>query len=78
MESVMLTPVSLLFLSLAIKGYKAPLETKDLWSLNKQDSSDTVVPKLLKEWEVEKSEAQRYGTTRLRAVFYKDHFSSCL
>uniref|UniRef100_A0AAR2L5I3 ABC-type glutathione-S-conjugate transporter n=1 Tax=Pygocentrus nattereri TaxID=42514 RepID=A0AAR2L5I3_PYGNA len=43
------------FTSLAIKGYKNPLETKDLWSLNKQDCSDTVVPELLREWEVEKS-----------------------
>lgn len=47
------------FLSLAIKGYKHPLESKDLWSLNKDDSSEVVVPKLLKEWEVEKSKAQR-------------------
>ncbi|XP_017579161.1 canalicular multispecific organic anion transporter 2 isoform X2 [Pygocentrus nattereri] len=46
------------FTSLAIKGYKNPLETKDLWSLNKQDCSDTVVPELLREWEVEKSKAK--------------------
>uniref|UniRef100_A0AAR2JY90 ATP-binding cassette, sub-family C (CFTR/MRP), member 3 n=1 Tax=Pygocentrus nattereri TaxID=42514 RepID=A0AAR2JY90_PYGNA len=50
------------FTSLAIKGYKNPLETKDLWSLNKQDCSDTVVPELLREWEVEKSKAKRYET----------------
>ncbi|TSK14589.1 Canalicular multispecific organic anion transporter 2 [Bagarius yarrelli] len=47
------------FTSMAIKGYKAPLENKDLWSLNKDDSSELVVPKLLKEWEVEKSKLQR-------------------
>ncbi|XP_066521779.1 ATP-binding cassette sub-family C member 3 isoform X3 [Hoplias malabaricus] len=46
------------FTSMAIKGYKSPLETKDLWSLNKQDSSEMVVPNLLREWEVEKSNAQ--------------------
>ncbi|XP_072523441.1 ATP-binding cassette sub-family C member 3 isoform X2 [Salminus brasiliensis] len=46
------------FTSMAIKGYKSPLETKDLWSLNKQDSSEMVVPKLLREWEVEKSKTQ--------------------
>uniref|UniRef100_A0A3B1IDV6 ATP binding cassette subfamily C member 3 n=1 Tax=Astyanax mexicanus TaxID=7994 RepID=A0A3B1IDV6_ASTMX len=46
------------FTSMAIKGYKSPLETKDLWSLNKQDSSELVVPKLLREWEGEKSKAQ--------------------
>uniref|UniRef100_A0A672M398 ABC-type glutathione-S-conjugate transporter n=1 Tax=Sinocyclocheilus grahami TaxID=75366 RepID=A0A672M398_SINGR len=47
------------FTSMAIKGYKSPLENKDLWSLNKQDSSELVVPNLLNEWEVEKSKAQR-------------------
>ncbi|KAK2866207.1 hypothetical protein Q7C36_002263 [Tachysurus vachellii] len=47
------------FTSMAIKGYKSPLENKDLWSLNKEDSSEVVVPKLLKEWEVEESKLQR-------------------
>uniref|UniRef100_A0A8C2H4R1 ABC-type glutathione-S-conjugate transporter n=1 Tax=Cyprinus carpio TaxID=7962 RepID=A0A8C2H4R1_CYPCA len=37
------------FTSMAIKGYKSPLENKDLWSLNKQDSSELVVPNLVKE-----------------------------
>uniref|UniRef100_A0A671QV01 Canalicular multispecific organic anion transporter 2-like n=1 Tax=Sinocyclocheilus anshuiensis TaxID=1608454 RepID=A0A671QV01_9TELE len=46
------------FYSMAIKGYKSPLENKDLWLLNKQDSSELVVPNLLNEWEVEKSKAQ--------------------
>ncbi|XP_030629091.1 canalicular multispecific organic anion transporter 2 [Chanos chanos] len=49
------------FTSMAIKGFRSPLEAKDLWSLNKQDSSDVVVPQLLKEWNVEKSKAQRYA-----------------
>uniref|UniRef100_A0A8C7LGF4 Canalicular multispecific organic anion transporter 2-like n=1 Tax=Oncorhynchus kisutch TaxID=8019 RepID=A0A8C7LGF4_ONCKI len=40
---------------MAIKGYKNPLEAKDLWSLNKRDSSEVVVPKLLREWEVEQA-----------------------
>uniref|UniRef100_A0A672Q8Y1 Canalicular multispecific organic anion transporter 2-like n=1 Tax=Sinocyclocheilus grahami TaxID=75366 RepID=A0A672Q8Y1_SINGR len=48
------------FTRMAIKGYKSPLENKDLWSLNKHDSSELVVPNLLNEWEVEKSKAQRY------------------
>uniref|UniRef100_A0A8C7NCB7 Canalicular multispecific organic anion transporter 2-like n=1 Tax=Oncorhynchus kisutch TaxID=8019 RepID=A0A8C7NCB7_ONCKI len=43
--------------SMAIKGYKNPLEAKDLWSLNKRDSSEVVVPKLLREWEVEQAKA---------------------
>uniref|UniRef100_A0A8C1ND70 ATP-binding cassette, sub-family C (CFTR/MRP), member 3 n=1 Tax=Cyprinus carpio TaxID=7962 RepID=A0A8C1ND70_CYPCA len=45
------------FTSMAIKGYKSPLENKDLWSLNKQDSSELVVPNLLNEWEMEKSKS---------------------
>uniref|UniRef100_A0A4W5LDT2 ATP-binding cassette, sub-family C (CFTR/MRP), member 3 n=1 Tax=Hucho hucho TaxID=62062 RepID=A0A4W5LDT2_9TELE len=45
------------FTSMAIKGYKNPLEAKDLWSLNKRDSSEVVVPKLLREWEVEQAKS---------------------
>lgn len=45
------------FTRLAIKGYKSPLENKDLWSLNKNDSSELVVPGLLNQWEVEKAKA---------------------
>lgn len=47
-------------LSLAIKGYKMPLEAKDLWSLNPRDSSKVMVPKLLREWEKEQAKARRY------------------
>uniref|UniRef100_A0A9J8CLD5 ATP-binding cassette, sub-family C (CFTR/MRP), member 3 n=1 Tax=Cyprinus carpio carpio TaxID=630221 RepID=A0A9J8CLD5_CYPCA len=57
------------FTSMAIKGYKSPLENKDLWSLNKQDSSELVVPNLLNEWEVEKSKAQRYTFKQKRKIF---------
>uniref|UniRef100_A0A3B3U9L9 ATP binding cassette subfamily C member 3 n=1 Tax=Poecilia latipinna TaxID=48699 RepID=A0A3B3U9L9_9TELE len=46
------------FTSLAIKGYKMPLEAKDLWSLNQRDSSKTIVPKLLKEWEKEQTKVK--------------------
>uniref|UniRef100_A0A4W5LDS1 ATP-binding cassette, sub-family C (CFTR/MRP), member 3 n=1 Tax=Hucho hucho TaxID=62062 RepID=A0A4W5LDS1_9TELE len=49
------------FTSMAIKGYKNPLEAKDLWSLNKRDSSEVVVPKLLREWEVEQSTQALYS-----------------
>ncbi|KAM9817691.1 ATP-binding cassette sub-family C member 3 [Neosynchiropus ocellatus] len=44
------------FTRLAIKGYKMPLEAKDLWSLNERDRSKVIVPQLLKEWEKELSE----------------------
>lgn len=49
---------------MAIKGYKMPLEVKDLWSLNQRDSSKLMVPKLLKEWEREQAKAKRYVCER--------------
>uniref|UniRef100_A0AAQ6AM15 ATP-binding cassette, sub-family C (CFTR/MRP), member 3 n=1 Tax=Amphiprion ocellaris TaxID=80972 RepID=A0AAQ6AM15_AMPOC len=45
------------FTSLAIKGYKMPLQAKDLWSLNHRDTSKVMVPKLLKEWEKEQAKS---------------------
>lgn len=51
--------LSLLLLSMAIKGYKMPLEAKDLWSLNLRDTSKMTVPKLLREWDKELSKARR-------------------
>uniref|UniRef100_A0A8C5FPV0 ABC-type glutathione-S-conjugate transporter n=1 Tax=Gadus morhua TaxID=8049 RepID=A0A8C5FPV0_GADMO len=48
---------------MAVKGYKTPLEAKDLWSLNVQDSSQTVVPRFLEEWEKEQAKAQMYVYT---------------
>ncbi|XP_071763895.1 ATP-binding cassette sub-family C member 3 isoform X3 [Centroberyx gerrardi] len=59
------------FTSMAIKGYKMPLEAKDLWSLNKRDSSGTVVPKLLKEWEKEHAKAQSEQNLSSQAVYAK-------
>ncbi|XP_071392423.1 ATP-binding cassette sub-family C member 3 isoform X3 [Centroberyx affinis] len=59
------------FTSMAIKGYKMPLEAKDLWSLNKHDSSTTVVPKLLKEWEKEHAKAQSEQHLSSQAVYAK-------
>lgn len=54
----------ILSLSMAIKGYKMPLQSKDLWSLNLRDSSKVTVPKLLKEWEKEQAKAKRYVCKR--------------
>ncbi|XP_052452980.1 ATP-binding cassette sub-family C member 3-like isoform X1 [Carassius gibelio] len=59
------------FTSMAIKGYKSPLENKDLWSLNKDDSSELVVPNLLNEWEKEKSKAQSEQSVKDQAAFRK-------
>lgn len=44
----------LLLSSLAIQGYKKPLEDKDLWSLNADDKSEVIVQKLQKEWDKQK------------------------
>lgn len=35
---------------MVILGYRRPLEEKDLWSLNKDISSQDAVPKLLEVW----------------------------
>ncbi|XP_064806656.1 ATP-binding cassette sub-family C member 3 isoform X3 [Oncorhynchus masou masou] len=59
------------FTSMAIKGYKNPLEAKDLWSLNKRDSSEVVVPKLLREWEVEQAKAHSAVDQSTQAHFSK-------
>uniref|UniRef100_A0A7N5ZYM6 ATP-binding cassette, sub-family C (CFTR/MRP), member 3 n=1 Tax=Anabas testudineus TaxID=64144 RepID=A0A7N5ZYM6_ANATE len=48
------------FTSMAIKGYKMPLEAKDLWSLNQRDSSKAMVPTLLKEWEKEQAKQLKH------------------
>uniref|UniRef100_A0A8C3TFS9 Canalicular multispecific organic anion transporter 2 n=1 Tax=Chelydra serpentina TaxID=8475 RepID=A0A8C3TFS9_CHESE len=42
--------------SMAILGYKRPLEDKDLWSLNKDDISSIIVQQLHKEWDKQKDE----------------------
>ncbi|XP_067433255.1 ATP-binding cassette sub-family C member 3 isoform X2 [Thunnus thynnus] len=59
------------FTRLAIKGYKMPLEVKDLWSLNQRDSSKMMVPKLLKEWEKEQSKDKSEHTLSSQAVYSK-------
>ncbi|NXA04426.1 MRP3 protein, partial [Sapayoa aenigma] len=47
------------FTSMAIRGYKRPLEEKDLWSLNEDDTSKTIVQQLSKEWDREKAECKQ-------------------
>lgn len=44
----------LLLSSLAIQGYKKPLEDKDLWSLNDDDKSEVIIQNLQKEWDKQK------------------------
>ncbi|XP_034564588.1 canalicular multispecific organic anion transporter 2 isoform X1 [Notolabrus celidotus] len=59
------------FTSLAMKGYKMPLEAKDLWSLNKRDSSKVMVPRLLKEWDKEQTKAKSDPTLSSHALYSK-------
>uniref|UniRef100_A0A4W3JNQ4 ATP-binding cassette, sub-family C (CFTR/MRP), member 3 n=1 Tax=Callorhinchus milii TaxID=7868 RepID=A0A4W3JNQ4_CALMI len=46
------------FTGLARLGYRRPLEDKDLWSLSTDDTSEVIVPRLLKEWEQEIANAE--------------------
>ncbi|TMS22599.1 Canalicular multispecific organic anion transporter 2 [Larimichthys crocea] len=59
------------FTSMAIKGYKMPLEAKDLWTLNERDSSKMTVPRLLKEWEKEQTKAKSEPNVSSQAVYSK-------
>uniref|UniRef100_A0A8C0IDI0 MRP3 protein n=1 Tax=Bubo bubo TaxID=30461 RepID=A0A8C0IDI0_BUBBB len=47
------------FTSMAVLGYKRPLEDKDLWSLNEDDTSKIIVQQLSKEWDKEKAECKQ-------------------
>nr|XP_042697003.1 voltage-dependent T-type calcium channel subunit alpha-1G isoform X14 [Chrysemys picta bellii] len=47
------------FTRMAILGYKRPLEDKDLWSLNKDDTSSIIVQQLHKEWDKQKDERKQ-------------------
>lgn len=42
-----------------MKGYKQPLEEKDLWSLNRDDCSENVVPRLVHHWNTECEKVKR-------------------
>ncbi|XP_051926934.1 ATP-binding cassette sub-family C member 3-like isoform X3 [Hippocampus zosterae] len=59
------------FTSMAVKGYKLPLEAKDLWSLNVRDSATVLVPKLLIEWEKEQAKAKSKQNTSNDVVYSK-------
>ncbi|XP_037363447.1 multidrug resistance-associated protein 1 isoform X2 [Talpa occidentalis] len=42
-----------------IRGYRHPLESTDLWSLNKEDKSEQVVPVLVKNWKKECAKSRK-------------------
>ncbi|XP_014108153.1 PREDICTED: multidrug resistance-associated protein 1 isoform X1 [Pseudopodoces humilis] len=52
---------------LMIQGYRKPLEAKDLWSLNKEDKSEEVVPGLARNWAKEWSKTKRQPLNMLYA-----------
>ncbi|KAH0629433.1 hypothetical protein JD844_011498 [Phrynosoma platyrhinos] len=55
------------------KGYKRPLEDKDLWSLNTEDKSDVIVQKLQKEWD-----KQKHGRLQKKDVSYTKNTNSVM
>lgn len=48
------------FDKLAWKGFKKPLEQKDLWDMNPEDSSRELVPKFEKYWQKSLQKCERY------------------
>ncbi|OWK61874.1 Multidrug resistance-associated protein 1 [Lonchura striata] len=52
---------------LMIQGYRKPLEAKDLWSLNKEDKSEEIVPGLARNWAKEWSKTKRQPLNMLYA-----------
>ncbi|XP_059549253.1 multidrug resistance-associated protein 1 isoform X1 [Myotis daubentonii] len=44
---------------LIVRGYRQPLESADLWSLNKEDTSEQVVPVLVKNWKKECAKSRK-------------------
>uniref|UniRef100_A0A8C3AGT5 Multidrug resistance-associated protein 1 n=1 Tax=Cyclopterus lumpus TaxID=8103 RepID=A0A8C3AGT5_CYCLU len=48
-----------------VTGYRRPLEEKDLWSLNSEDRSHTVVPQLVCHWNTECQKVKRSGQKML-------------
>ncbi|XP_054066663.1 multidrug resistance-associated protein 1 isoform X5 [Rissa tridactyla] len=44
---------------LMVQGYRRPLEAKDLWSLNKEDTSEEIVPGLARNWAKEWAKTKR-------------------
>uniref|UniRef100_A0A8C3AL27 Multidrug resistance-associated protein 1 n=1 Tax=Cyclopterus lumpus TaxID=8103 RepID=A0A8C3AL27_CYCLU len=49
-----------------VTGYRRPLEEKDLWSLNSEDRSHTVVPQLVCHWNTECQKVKRSGNIVLK------------
>nr|XP_028561207.1 multidrug resistance-associated protein 1-like isoform X1 [Podarcis muralis] len=50
---------------LMVQGYRQPLEAKHLWSLNKEDTSEEVVPDMVQNWAKEYAKAKTLSTPML-------------
>ncbi|XP_075623992.1 multidrug resistance-associated protein 1 isoform X2 [Balearica regulorum gibbericeps] len=50
---------------LMVQGYRRPLEAKDLWSLNKEDKSEEIVPGLARNWAKEWAKTKRQSLNML-------------
>ncbi|XP_054698313.1 multidrug resistance-associated protein 1 isoform X6 [Grus americana] len=50
---------------LMVQGYRRPLEAKDLWSLNKEDKSEEIVPGLARNWAKEWAKSKRQSLNML-------------
>lgn len=48
------------FRPLAWKGYRKPLESKDLWDINEKDKCRSIVPIYDKHWENSLKKAAKY------------------
>uniref|UniRef100_A0A8C0VLB2 Multidrug resistance-associated protein 1 n=1 Tax=Cyanistes caeruleus TaxID=156563 RepID=A0A8C0VLB2_CYACU len=58
-----------------IQGYRKPLEAKDLWSLNKEDKSEEVVPGLARNWAKEWSKTKSCNHDICFPSIKRTHFS---
>uniref|UniRef100_A0A8B9G5G3 Multidrug resistance-associated protein 1 n=1 Tax=Amazona collaria TaxID=241587 RepID=A0A8B9G5G3_9PSIT len=56
---------------LMIQGYRRPLEAKDLWSLNKEDKSEEIVPGLARNWQQNPSDSNGDVTEEAEALIIK-------
>lgn len=64
------------FDTLALKGFRKPLEADDLWDMNPEDSSREIVPKFEKHWYNTIRKAQGYifltvDTSYLITLFFR-------
>lgn len=58
-SSTLIAPLLVFLPRLIVRGYRQPLESTDLWSLNKEDMSEQVVPVLVKNWKKECAKSRK-------------------